>query len=349
MLAPNLGGKKEQSGHLQFLNFLTLDPVGNPIADLSSFQRQFFFESIFRMLHISRVENAKRLEALGLTGKGAAAISSCVAGIAALKSESERQKAQARALFWKKEGKKSGQDGASRLQGTGTGAVEVSQNSLVFGPKSMEVSLAAEKLALVLDDYARGDEAKASAVLSNFQSSLSSKDYKADDLMAVLLLVIEDEIWSGEEGSIGAAKGSGAGVRSSGLPPKMREIAKESADVRLASVREMLLYYFQAHPRDYSSALAAVLGISADQEGDAEFLQERLAYWLARIGSFALSQRLLAEARKKNMDAKKCMLELGYFYDRKKKKLVLGKRTCGSAVSSKGIVDLLLSGFKGNG
>jgi hypothetical protein len=349
MLTSSMEEKEKQQEALPFLNFLTLNPVGNPLLNLSQFQRQFFFESLLRLLHVYRVEDAKRLEASGLNRQGAALVSSCVASVAALRAEAERQKAQASVLAGKKEKKEGVQGGFGGPAGQGSGMKVVSQNSLVFGSKSREVSSAAEKLAFVLDDYARGDGAKAAAALSEFQSRLSSQNYKADDLMAVLLLVVEDEIWSGEEGSIGGAKGAGAGMRTVPLPPRLRETAKESAEVRLASVREMLRHYFRQHPKDYASALASALGITADQEEDTQFLQERLAYELARVGGFALSQRILAEAKlKKKMDAKKCMLELGYFYDKKKRKLVIGKRTCGRAADAKDIMDLLLSGLKGS-
>jgi len=117
-----------------------------------------------------------------------------------------------------------------------------------------------------------------------------------------------------------------------------------SAMVRLASVREMLRYYFERHPKEYSAALAAALGITTDKEGDMVYLQERLACELARIGSFALSQKILAAIKeKKRMDTEHCLLELGYKYDRKRRVLVLGKRTCGSRNEARGIIGLLLA------
>ena len=115
-------------------------------------------------------------------------------------------------------------------------------------------------------------------------------------------------------------------------------------------MREMLRYYFARHPDDYAPALASALGITADQEEDVQFLQERLAFELARIGSFALAQKILATVKlRKKMDTEKCLLELGYTYDRKRKKLILGKRTCGKPVEAKGVIGLLMGSLKGRG
>ena len=78
-----------------------------------------------------------------------------------------------------------------------------------------------------------------------------------------------------------------------------------------------------------------------------EFLQERLASELARIGGFALAQKLLAAVKlRKKMDTEKCLLELGYRYDRKGRKLIVGKRTCGTRDEAQGIVSLLLAAVK---
>ena len=106
----------------------------------------------------------------------------------------------------------------------------------------------------------------------------------------------------------------------------------------------MLRYYFRLHPSDYHTALASALGITADQEEDSTFLQERLAFELASIGSFALAQKLLAEIKKKKkLDTKECLMKLGYRYDVKKKRLILGKRTCGKPMEARGIIGLLLA------
>ncbi|MFA6908176.1 MAG: hypothetical protein WC263_05110, partial [Candidatus Micrarchaeia archaeon] len=100
-------------------------------------------------------------------------------------------------------------------------------------------------------------------------------------------------------------------------------------------------------PNDYHSALASALGITSDQEEDSTFLQERLAFELASIGSFALAQKLLAEIKlKKKLDTRECLMKLGYRYDVKRKRLILGKRTCGKPVEARGIVSLLLSSVK---
>ncbi len=339
MLSPKEAEKSRQHALLPFMDFLTYSSVGNPLGSMAMAQRQFFFESIFRMLHLQRVEDKARTAALG---SGAAAVSACVAGIAALRAEAEREKRLAQLMGEK--GKPGGEPGApsAPFGAAGAGAQAVS------GAKAAVARPAEEQLAFVLDDYARGDGAKAMAALSEFDARLKSQGYKAEDLMAVLLLVIEDKIWSGEEAGVGGAAPAGSGVKIPAIPAKLRETALESAEARLASVREMLRYYFARHPEEYAPALASALGITADQEEDVQFLQERLAFELARIGSFALAQKILASVKlRKKMDTEKCLLELGYSYDRKRKKLILGKRTCGKPVEARGVIGLLMGSLKG--
>jgi uncharacterized protein YdiU (UPF0061 family) len=199
-----------------------------------------------------------------------------------------------------------------------------------------------------VDDYARGSEEKEKRVVTDLHKRLRADGYKTDDLAASLLLVIEDDAWSGEEGGLGGAKPRGGATRLSALvPKKLRSTAQDSAEVRLASVREMLRYYFLNHPEEYHSALAAALGITSDQEEDVTFLQERMAFMLASIGSFALAQKILSEIKRKNkMDTKECLLQLGYKYNVKKRKLVLGKRTCGKTAEARGIIGLLIASMR---
>lgn len=82
--------------------------------------------------------------------------------------------------------------------------------------------------------------------------------------------------------------------------PKMQRNA-ENADimeVRLVSIREMLKHYFREYPEDYAKALGCALGLVADETGDAEFLEQRVAFEVARVGSWALSLRVLEEVKK---------------------------------------------------
>lgn len=375
--------EKQQRELLPFLSFLTFSPVGNPLAFMLPAQRQFFFESMFNRLHLQRVEDKKRTDAI--LGWRTAALSASIAGVAALRAEADKEKTAASLLVERRAGtqyehgmgadsgagegagaviggafgaaksamriavprKEKGSEGsgAAAPSGAAASAMAVSGSAKAAPAAEATAEEAAQKLALVIDDYARGEERLAKEALQELDLRLKANNYKADDLMAMLLLVIEDRIWAGEEGDIGGAKGAGSGIKN--IPEKLRETAKESAEARLASVREMLRYYFDRNPRAYPTALAAALGITADQEGDTEFLQERLAYEIARVGSFALAQKILAAAKEKGkMDTKRCLLELGYFYDKKKKKLVIGKRTCGKPAEARGIISALLAGFK---
>ena len=310
--------EKQPAPQLHYLPFVTYSPVGNPLDRMPAQQRLLFFDSLFRTLHLQRVEDSARTAAQ----RKDALLSSSLAGVAAMRMQQVPEK---------------------KAVAQPTPAVLPAWQAL--GAGASEAQAAGQKLALVLDDYARGDAARAKAAVSDFQSSLSSQNYKADDLMAVLLLVIEDRIWAGEEAGLGEARFGGSRSRNPVIPARLRQSAMESAEVRLASVREMLRYYFERHPREYAVALASALGITADQEDDVQFLQERMAFELASVGSFALSQKLLAAVKKK-MDRSKCMIELGYFYDKTKKRLVLGKRTCSRPAEAKGIIGLLMGGIR---
>jgi hypothetical protein len=215
-----------------------------------------------------------------------------------------------------------------------------------FGQHAQTVSGAIGQMAPVIDDYARGSEDKEKRVVGDLRGRMRASDYRTNDLMASLLMVIEDDAWSGDEEVLGGSKPYGGSTRLSALvPKKLRSSAMESTEIRLASVREMLRYFFLRHPDQYSSALAAALGIAADQVEDGEFMQERLAYVLASIGSFALAQKILYEL-KKEMDTKNCLLQIGYLYDPKKKRLVLGKRTCGKPAQARSIVSMLVAAAK---
>ena len=362
------GAGKRQRLKLQYLPLITFAPVGNPLERLSAQQRQLFFDSLFRMLHLQRLNDLARAAA-------DARVPASLAGAAAIRMQFPSQQVWAKGAAGQQDGKKAGtaQETAkpALMQGTESAAVSIgvtpgwqasplaqrqgiesaaasigiAQGAQAAVPSPAQVQAAGQKLALVLDDYARGDAAKAKGALSDFESQLVSQNYRADDLMAVMLLVIEDRIWAGEEAGLGEAKFGGSRARNPVIPTRLRQSAMDSAEVRLASVREMLRYYFERHPKEYATALAAALGITADQEDDVQFLQERLAFELASVGSFALSQKILAAVRKK-MDHSKCMLEMGYFYDRKKKRLVLGKRTCGKPAEAKGIIGLLMGGIR---
>jgi hypothetical protein len=229
----------------------------------------------------------------------------------------------------------------------GSGTLGPSFHS-AFGQRAPSVAAAIGQLALMVDDYARGNEEKEKSVVDGLHKRLRRCGYLTDDLAASLLMVIEDDAWSGEEGGLGLAKPKGGANRLfATVPRKLRSTAQDSAEIRLASVREMLRYYFLNHPEEYHSALAAALGITSDQEEDITFLQERMAFMLASIGSFALAQKILEEIKKKNrMDTKECLLQLGYRYNVKKRRLVLGKRTCGGPAEARGIIGLLIASMR---
>ncbi|VVC01812.1 Uncharacterised protein [uncultured archaeon] len=104
----------------------------------------------------------------------------------------------------------------------------------------------------------------------------------------------------------------------------------------------MLRYYFKKHPEMYCRVLASVLGVSADREGDITYMSERLAMAISLIGTYALDMKILAELKRiEKMDDKTCMRELGFRYDEKHDKLIIGKRTCGKPLAPRDILGLL--------
>jgi hypothetical protein len=348
--------KQESEKKLPFLSIVTFFPTGNPLEQMSMMQRQFFFESIMRLLHVASVENRRRIEELSgkllppiavmpLQAKGAQ-LDMVLAVPSVPKSWQPKKEQQAFAPQDVQAANKAAQSQAPAPQpkeGVGGRASEEGLLPAVFGNELSRVRETQSALAGVINDYCRGDERKAGEIVSEFQRRLEAGGFKSDDLMAVLLLVIEDRAWAGDEAGIGGAYPGGAAYRlEASVPQRLREEAKEAAVVRLASVREMLRYYFEKNPDQYAPALAAALGITADKEGDVAYLQERLAYEIASIGCFALAQRILAKLKGK-MGKADCMQCLGFHYDAKAKRLVVGKRTCVGAREARGILGLLSS------
>ena len=402
---------KEQAP-LPLFPLIAFSPVGNPLDSLSTMQRQFFFNSLFRLLQLQTAENESRMRRMMPLLLPPLSAMGVIMGKSASRSQRQEKRAKERLEQGKTE--EAGQTEkitqaqrekeAQRLPGQSElvhaqhpktvkmgaakkglhaqmaakqsagmlpeagahmaplldaplrmkqeGQIERQKNTIllkiVFKQHSQQVASAQKELAAIINDYARGDAAKAQEIISEFSSRLESQDYKPDELGAVLLLVIEDAIWAGEEGGLGSAKSGGAASRVQALiPGKVKKSAAQSAEIRLASVREMLRYYFLRHPGEYRAALAMALGVPASELGDEGHMQQLVAAEIAEIGSFALAQKVLAAIKQqKDMDTKKCILELGYKYDAKNRKLIVGKRTCGKPSEARGIIAALLSKFK---
>ena len=236
---------------------------------------------------------------------------------------------------------KKGQDGKTGGEEGGIGP----SFSSAFGQRAASVSGSIQQLSQVIGDYARGSAEMEGRVVGELHGRMRAAGYRTDDIMASLLMVIEDDAWAGEEGGLGTTHPHGGATRLASLvPQKLKSSVHDSSVVRLASVREMLRYYFLRHPQEYSSALASALGMASGDGEDTDALQEKLAYELASIGGLALAQKLLAEIKKKKkLDTSDCLLRLGYKYDAKKKRLIMGKRTCGKPAEARGIIGLLLA------
>ena len=412
--------EKEQPA-LSLLSLFTFSPVGNPLESLTPVQRQFFFNSMMRLMQLQSAENEQRVRALApkllqpalgmgmLSAKSRAkaeekkarqeleaAPESAQAHLERIRMERLRaaddmaqekriraerlrsaqelssEKARARILAQggvPKTIMASGAAGAKYVAGAKGGILQRTEpleplasraeemvelqksemlQRLVFKQFAQEIRKVQQGLAIILNDYARGDAHKAEEILSEFSRRVESERYKADELGAVLLLVIEDAIWAGEEGELGSARPGGSANRMrAAIPEKIRQTAAESAEIRLASVREMLRYYFMRHPDDYRGALALALSLSEEDAADDEFVRAKLTGAIAELGAFAVAQKVLSAIKqKRKMDTKKCLLELGYKYDVKNRKLVVGKRTCGKPAEARGIIAVLLSKYK---
>lgn len=401
------------------LSLLTFSPVGNPLDNLSTMQRQFFFNSLFRMLQFQNAENEERVR--NLTGKMLPPVS---AAVMAVLRASGREKTREDRLFQKGKAVPFSQSekeeeklerakeriremaGGKQPQAEGEAMappqaqaplpaakpakkfllpakkkpVQPAQEEnaggmgspltdsalreikgqrieeekaeflrrIVFKARAQDVERAQLSLAAILNEYSGGDAQKAQEALSELSRRLEEQGYRADELGAVLLLVIEDQVCAGEEGDAGSARPGGSAARVQSLiPEKIRQTASQSAEIRLASVREMLRHYFMRHPGDLGPALAAALGMAGGDAADDALLQAKMESALHEIGAYALSQKILAAIKEqKKLDTKKCLLELGYRYDAKNKKLIIGKRTCGKPAEASGIIAALLSKFK---
>jgi len=336
LASPAFKKKEKADAHAEGapgLALVTFQPIGNPLEGMADQERRFFFDTLFRMLRVKTAENVDM--ARQIAGRNLRSVSLA------------RQPAHF----------------ISHEEAGGNGAISWKKATVL----SPEVETAQEVLAASIAEYARGDAALGAEILSEFESRLRSQGYKADDLMAVLLLVIEDHHEAAAHGGAGdsSSKPFQAAARAEILPPeesnepqpkilaaklvpkKLQDLAREAVEVRLASVREMLRYYFVRNPKEYEKALSKLLAIPISK-AEPEYVQSRLASELADIGALELAQGLLNQVKsQKEMDTTKCLLELGYRFDGEKKRLILGKRTCGNRQQAAGILQLLLSKSKG--
>ena len=320
-------GEKE----LPLVSAVTYEPVGNPLLKATEAQRKRFFDGLARSFKPPIKEN-------------------------------ESKNSSSKVMLEK----------PSRLE-PGSPRVSRQLYSSSYWSDLPEFRHAQEGLSMVISDYSRGGEGKAQVAMQRFESRLKEQNYKPDDLMAVLLLSIEDIAWEGKEKpepSRPEGKGAPQAVlqalanqkdepaspaepkpqspRQMAIPEILKEDARQSVQIRLASVREMLRYYFDRNPREYHRAISKVLDLDAGLPEQSESFQDALARKIAEIGSFALAQLILAEIKSYHeMDTQECLVKLGYKYDDKLRRLILGKRTCGSRTESKGIIRSILSNLKG--
>lgn len=114
----------------------------------------------------------------------------------------------------------------------------------------------------------------------------------------------------------------------------------DMSELRLISVREMLRHYFEKNPREFREIAISLLGM-VPHEGD-EALMQKLAYEIARMGSFAFAYRMLLKLReRKKMGELVCVRNLGVQKGKGRHVLVC-RRACGSAGMARGILELLI-------
>lgn len=311
---------------LPLVSLITFEPIGNPLLKASEAERRHFFDSLAR------------------------------ASTGSKQGDKSQQSASSQVMVEKPS---TAQPGSPRVSSP--------LFSAVYWSALPAFRKAQESMATVINEYARGDEEKAHEAVEELEWRLKSQEYKSDDIMATLLMVIEDRIWEGKAKELpfqpgvsearvqqertGAPGASAQLEKASGqalVPEILKQSARQSAQIRLASVREMLRYYFEKNPGEYHRALCKAVGVSDGLSENSEQFQEHLADTLARVGSFALAQMILAEIKARHdMDTQECLLKLGYKYDGKLRRLILGKRTCGNRSESKSILQTLLSNFRG--
>ena len=299
-----------EEAQLPLASLITYEPVGNPLLKASEAQRRHFFDTLER-----RVAPENR--------------------------ETKGENAHSQVIVEKPS---TSQPGSPRVSSP--------LYQAVYWSALPAFRKAQEGLATVINEYSGGNQAKAREAVDDLQWRLGAQQYRAEDLMAVLLLAIEDRISEGKgeqaPASPGDANASEARVQQQFLVPALiKQEARQSAQMRLASIREMLRYYFEKNPQECHRALCKVLGVDESLPEQSEEFQDNLADKIALIGSFALAELLLAEIKARNgMDTQECLLRLGYKYDGKLKRLILGKRTCGNKAEAKGILRILLENFK---
>ncbi|MFH1306913.1 MAG: hypothetical protein ABIH83_04655 [Candidatus Micrarchaeota archaeon] len=162
-------------------------------------------------------------------------------------------------------------------------------------------------------------------VLDRFWARMGQMEYKAPDLMSVLLVCAEEVKLEGREAEIMENKPRRAGYpilmfnvlkKAGGIPAGGKEIAweeaekgkkiggkkagreKESMQIKLVSIREMLRYYFENNPGEYGEAVAKVVGAELGGLGFEE-LVALIESEIERKGVWEFSVNVWEEVRKK--------------------------------------------------
>ena len=304
---------------IPLLSFITYSPTHNILEHAGQQQRQFFFESLMQLLHCQNVGEIERTKdilrkrvvplapSLHAGVSEAGGINEKIHAIALPSYSMELQRQELRAQEQKKAKAVVAPEAQSSSEAPSLRAIEFKNDE--EKRHFLEVQ---EKLAYVIADYSRGNAEVSSEIVQEFRSELEAESYKADDLMATLLIIIEDRHYGAAAKIIGTPRPIPPLLRVP-VPLKLKKAAQESAQTHLGSVREMLYYYFSRHPSEFAPILAAAIGLPEGKEGNEGLLLEALATALAKEGGFSLANRILsALKRKKKMDMKKCLVELGY-------------------------------------
>jgi hypothetical protein len=189
-----------------------------------------------------------------------------------------------------------------------------------------ELSPAAGQLAAEIKSFAGADLKTAVEILDDFKKEMATGGWKQEDLMSVLLVVMEkrmpplpltpEKIISPEKylAAIGAT---------------------DATEAKILSIRELVKVYFKLYPNDYGAIMSALLGISADSDEDRIYLQQRIAYEVARIGSYAMAHRVMVELKRRARAEEKDRILMGLLFDPKKKRLSVCKKWLGNISAAK--------------
>jgi len=171
-----------------------------------------------------------------------------------------------------------------------------------FGNVSMQAqAIAQEEMVdvvamLLVDELMRvcaEDLSLAYTTIDRFWARMEQEEYKAPELMSTLLMVAQEvRMEQKKPPEVISAKPHGYPQLRFEVPKKIGQGGEvEPLEIRLVSIRQMLRYYFERYPHEYSQAIEAVLGkdLTGLSEGEIEALIEEE---IEKIGVLEFAHRI---------------------------------------------------------